>query len=1285
MKFLNKISYFIFCTALLLATFFATSFSFFEANAQQTTNPPQTAEVGPAPATNTTPAVEVPKVSEVKPASVILPEDAGFDFGPPPSAANAKPSEAKAPEAEVAADLNKREQVTAKVAKLADFYRIEFESTNYVAFSPSIDGNTLTIDFDKPNNLSAAIFGKNLDIVRAYGESGDGKSLTLKLSVGDLKIRRFISDNFTTGFDLFFDKQKEVKRKVIYKTQLIDGEISTEVSAEEDKKNKAAGLKTVKKFVPSNTIVIFPKAFIGPPAISQLFKMPEDFIGPPPVDFTKVTIYEVEKQLAENTVSVTASTSPNGVTLKIPFVNTVDVGAASIWKNGKLIIVFDTAVNLDLENAANKNYIKEIEQYPSKENAILVIKNFSETEKKYRGPIDVSLYKNNDGWNVDIYEEYDGSPLNTNKTEPLNVASENFWGENRVTVSKANFSKGVNFFDLDTGEKLVFFPAKDNGVAIFTKREFVDFKIYKTIQGAVIEEKSDFLNYDTADNKVEVTKLPNLVLSEEILSQDLTNVASNDDKDNNKVKGIFSDQSIFPFEKALIALAEKEALKNSTKEKKSSKKDGDETDEALDEKELEKQAELKEKEKKKNYYKLRIEFQEKIIKSKIEDRTRIKFNYASALFEHGLYVEAKGILDDITKTSPNFEDIQKAKIIHAGSEFLIGAYNDAYDSFSKILPELINNVHYNEIKLWQWASNLMALKKDNKYDDGKIKVDFIASFDKFMQQYPDDLKMIFGLMFIENKIAENQLNDAKNLIDIITYRGIPDNVKNDVDFLTAKLEFLQGSTEKAQHIYEELSENISDRKNRGKARFELVKQKLILDQVTISDAIKELEALSFMWRDDYFEVDVAELVGQLYLSQNKYMPALLAWKSVATNFPNTADSIVVLGKMKRVFIDLFDGGIAYKMKPMEALNLYFSFQELMPVGEIGDKISRKFADYLVKTDLPDDAIKIIEHQVKFRTQGEARFRTALQLADLYIKNKEFRKASDTLKIIDNKAASREILKQLKYRQAMIEALNGSYTKALDLLRDDFSKDAMTIRLELFWQRENWFGVKNIVETRLAEINDTRPSPLTKTELDLIIKLAVAYSAQEEFEKLQGLKKSFRDRIQSQSDLRLFDYLAMEKTDLDPANFDVSLQLAEIERFMNEYNYMPLQNWKNVITVLEPKVFPLKGKSGDDISRAERLEIIRLTLAYILIEKKDDKEDNYYKKRIGSIARDFKDIRIDRQTIDAMAILDNKVNPIEPDAIFEGSIKVMNFADFIPMYKKASKISELNEAIKGQFK
>jgi len=168
-------------------------------------------------------------------------------------------------------------------------------------------------------------------------------------------------------------------------------------------------------------------------------------------------------------------------------------------------------------------------------------------------PLNVLSYRNDYAWIIEL--------VNPNEkkqdvfVKPIKVEISNQWGENRISLASEGVEGPFPITDFQTGRQINVFTVKDNGAGILLGREFVDIAIPISAQGVFLYEKSDFLNYDLEDNKISITKLPSLVISEEIIATDFSS-ASGDSELISKTLGIYPDQSIFPFPAALTALEE---------------------------------------------------------------------------------------------------------------------------------------------------------------------------------------------------------------------------------------------------------------------------------------------------------------------------------------------------------------------------------------------------------------------------------------------------------------------------------------------------------------------------------------------------------------------------------------------------------------------------------------------------------------------------------------------------------------------------------------------------------
>lgn len=1171
--------------------------------------------------------------------------------------------------------------IETQIVKFPDFVRFNFKSDDYIIFDPVISGNMLIIDFEKPNNLNLSNLVGKASLLQSFGVSPDNKSMIIRLNNTGIKLRKFVGDNFTTGIDIFMEKGSgEYQRKVVMMSAPPNG----------NTKNTEPPEAPDSSSILSSNIITYPLNFVGPPRIEQLFRVDPEFIGPAPKILDNFTVYEIIKTYNENTTEIEIAETEEGSTLILfPFADTSKIGS-SVQLNGDILTALFSKKGVALiPSIIPTTLIESITQSKNDKAIVVNIKLNNEELKKL--PTEFLTYRNKYSWVIEIVR---GKSQNEDLfIKPVQVNVSNQWGENLISMPASGIEGPFTINDTKSGELINVFTIKDNGKGVLLKREFVDLKVMKSLQGMFIEEKSDFINYKIEDDKLLITKLPNLIISDEIIATDFS-IGDGNSEMISKTMGIFPDQSVFPFHKSLMALEKMKNISNTEKNVKTTKD--------MNKKEVSEDGDTKENSNDSNndsivsedliedlgFYENIVTSLDNIIEADNEEKkSDEKLKLAEYYFSKNMYPESLGILYDIMIDDPGYNSIFRVESIYAATLYLTGKYEQSYKEFSILVDESLNNSSYNEFKLWKWFSQQQKNKKLRIKGEDNIKIDFISSYDKFMQQYDDNLKFKFGLIYIEDKIDRGQIEEAKNILEVITYSDFPKEFENDVKFIKAKFALDDNNSELALKSFKELIADVSDRKNRARALFELTKYNLINGISSTEDAIENFLKSSTIWRDDYFEMDIYETVGSLQLSKKNYMGALGSWENLVSNFPQTTESIFILGKMKEVFIELFDGNIAYEMEPLEALKIYFKYRELMPVGEVGDRIARKIAQFFISVDMVEDAIDIVLHQIKYRSTGEEKAKLVLWLSNIYRKNRGLDSAEEVLNIAKEENNLSQRTKDLiRYETAYIKAKKGLYNEGLELLKNDFSEEANDSRIELFWIRENWFGLTNLVEAKLDSIRETAPEPLTSKEMSYITKLAVAYASQGENKKLTNLKEAYMSRIKDNNDIKLFEYLSSGDSKVDHNHFQETIELNKIERFMNEYSFLPNKNWENVIEVLEPKVKKLLNKKTEDFTRQDTFDVVRLALAYTLLRPEDLKLDQIVRKKMNTLARDFKNITIDRFSIDALASsLGDQFLPIEGDAIFEGKIKLVDLPKFLDFYKKAKKMSQLNISIRDKFK
>ncbi len=1212
-----------------------------------------------------------------------------------------KKKSTKSSESVTAASPNSQ-KVTISIEMYDGFARTIFSGIEYTDLNPILEGDNLVIDLKKPADINIAGYNSNNKYIKSYGLANDDRSIVFRMRNPSSKLRRFIADN-GVGFDIFSNAVQQQnpnlaevtnKRNVIIMSAL-PGEVkpltlNKELVAEEVTEDKV----TAPEIFEAPLMITYPLEYIGPPAITQQLRTGDDFVGPLASDFGKYDIYEIVKDYDDKVLEPAFTADKKMFMASFRFPNPEAIGAGFFKVGDEAYLIFDEKKPLYLDGFVSNNFVSSVKNLKDKKFTVLKFDLKGKNIDDYK----LIAYRDKTAWNIEVHGK--SSDLQGTFISQLKYNAENQLGENKLTFKMKDISRPFSLMDPRTHEMVKMFTTTENGVGNADYREFVDLSLDESAQGLLIREHSDYLTYDRDKKdkeKLIVSKLPNLFLSDEILAAG--DSLASEKKQAGRGYGIFSEQSIFPFPLALAELNKSSKKKDKNKDDKATDKDEKEDtdkDAVKDEADENKIAEGDAKEGKEKEEKIEnaikedgivdytLEINNKIIAAPDSEKSALKKTLADYYFRNGFYAESLGMLDDIIKTDPTFPDIFNVKAMFGATQFFTGKFDDAKTTFGELVAEGQNNPSSNELKLWKWVSSFSD-NRERRVNEKLDDIDFVAGFDKFMQQYPESLRFQMGLNYINYLMANDKMDDAKNILEVVSYAGVPKEFENDIKLINAKFLYLAGNYDDAAKLYQELVNNVDDRKNRAFAIFELNKQKLKLEQIDHKEAIKNFLMAATIWRDDYFEMDVLETVGNIQLSKNNYMDSLEAWKGLVQNFPQTAESVFILGKMKDVFIDLFDGGKVYDLPPLEVLRIYFRFRELMPVGETGDRITRKVAKYFLDTDMIDDGLEIIRHQIVYRSKGNQKAELVLWLSNIYLEDDRLDDAIRSLDLLKADILPPETLQRIKNQRALYIAKKGKVQEALDMVKNDSSYSAESVRIEIFKQRGNWFGIINKIEARLQSFKDTFPDPLSKDQMNDLFTLAIAYASQGDNEQLTKLNNDFVKRIENEKDLSLFTYLTSGNRRMDYADFDASSEVNKIQSFMNDYSYLPGNEWVSAYKILEPKVDKMVGRPFEELTDEDKNDVVRLALSYAELMKSDDERTvNDSKKKISILSRNFKDIKVDRTTIDTFSILDDFIVPKDPDAVFEGKIKLADIPDFIDYYRNAKKFSELNISIRDKF-
>jgi len=542
-----------------------------------------------------------------------------------------------------------------------------------------------------------------------------------------------------------------------------------------------------------------------------------------------------------------------------------------------------------------------------------------------------------------------------------------------------------------------------------------------------------------------------------------------------------------------------------------------------------------------NDFQKRLQKLELEISSSDDKRVSIlRTQLAKLLLGEGLYHEAIGQLSQIQEKDPQFFDENRLAALRGAAYFMAEQPEHAGADFAH--PALDG---VEEIDFWKTAANVLAGSSNEilKY----------ASFDKqFGNLYPPEMRRKLAIICADQSVALGKYNNALRILDQMSANKLLEPVKEYSDYLIGRIYADNNRMPQAKAILGKIIDNSQDNLIVTRSRFVLDSALYRSGEITRADFIKRLDILRFLWRGDQAEISVLNLLGDLAVEEKQYLQALRAWKELINAYTDSGDSINVKLKMADTFQQLFNDGAADSMTPLEALALYYEFNDLTPLGKAGDKMVQNLADRLIKVDLLDRAGELLKAQIDNRLEKQERSVVGNRLALVQLFNREPDNALKTLQTTNYGNNSEEVQTERNHLASLAYSKLGQGEKALDILRDDFSDDAKYIKLDVYWDGQDWKNVAILAEDIFASRKDLTKA-LDEKQAQALLKLAVAYAFENNVEQLHYLRDYFTPLMADTELLKPFQFITDTNGSLDPDQMDkLSEEVSKIQGFLESY-------------------------------------------------------------------------------------------------------------------------------------
>lgn len=429
-----------------------------------------------------------------------------------------------------------------------------------------------------------------------------------------------------------------------------------------------------------------------------------------------------------------------------------------------------------------------------------------------------------------------------------------------------------------------------------------------------------------------------------------------------------------------------------------------------------------------------------------------RLDLARFYLAYDMGAEAVGIMKIVDSDDSKVMQKPEIRALRGAASFLVRDFETAREDLAD--PRLDG---FAEAALWRAA----VLAETNEWRDA---AETFKAGDSILRNYPFPLKGELALLRVEAALAIRDPRSAKGWLDDldIDFDLLRRGEQGDLRYHQGRIALARNDLDLARELWGGLIRT-NDLKNKARAEFSLINMDRQQGNISDADVIDRLERLRYQWRGDRFELAVLRRLGEVYIDSDDYFAGLQIWRTAVTYFSDDPLAEELAQQMTDLFQRLYIEGEADRMPPLRALALYDEFRELTPAGGQGDLMIEKLADRLVKVDLLGRASALLDHQVKFRLQGEERARIGAKLAFIHLLDNDPVGAKESLARTNFPQLDRELEDDRRRLRAKAEHELSDDREAIKLLAGDTSDQADSLRQQIYRDAENWTEAAKVLQ------------------------------------------------------------------------------------------------------------------------------------------------------------------------------------------------------------------------------
>jgi tetratricopeptide (TPR) repeat protein len=498
-----------------------------------------------------------------------------------------------------------------------------------------------------------------------------------------------------------------------------------------------------------------------------------------------------------------------------------------------------------------------------------------------------------------------------------------------------------------------------------------------------------------------------------------------------------------------------------------------------------------------------------------EKRAQARLALARFYMARAMYPEARGVTNlMISDGDPRTDEIAMLTI-HAVASILMGRPDQGLKDLAS--PSIGNNF---DSQMWKG----LAFARQGKWAEAREK---FKNVEFAIASLPLELQRVVTADAMKASLEVRDFAGAAKRRAEIEVIGVSPDMKPAIALLRGRLAEAMAQEKDALDEYR-FAVLSKDRVAAAEGKLLEIRLLQKRNEIKPQDALSELETLQAIWRGDAVEVQTLQMLSQLYSETGRYLDSLGAARTATQLMPNSDVTRQTQDAASALFSQLFLGGKADDLPPIDALSIFYEFRELTPIGRRGDEMIRRLSDRLVGIDLLDQAAELLQYQIDKRLEGAARAQVAARLAMVYLTNRKPDRAIEALNTTRIADLSGELRQQRLLLEARAQSDIGRHDLALDIISNISGREAIRLRSDIYWASRRWREASEQIELYYGDRwRDFRP--LNPSERGDIIRAVVGYALAEDAIGLGRFGEKYAALMTGEADKIAFDVASKPAT------------------------------------------------------------------------------------------------------------------------------------------------------------